>query len=91
MYPTGLDVLRRESIPRSLYPTSFGFSNENRSNVVINVSDRPWCFAARFDQIFVVQVSDDFSTGAKVLLNYLVIYMSLCIVCSKLFQLEGKC
>jgi hypothetical protein len=51
----------------------------------INVSDRPRCFAARFDQIFVVKVSNEFSTGAKVLLNYLVIYISLCIICSKLF------
>jgi hypothetical protein len=57
----------------------------------INVSDRPRCFAARFDQIFVVQVSNEFSTGAKVLLNYLVIYISLCIVCSKLFYLGGEC
>jgi hypothetical protein len=34
----------------------------------------------------VVQVSDEFSTGIEVLFNYLVI----CIVCSKLFQLEGE-
>jgi hypothetical protein len=34
----------------------------------------------------VVQVSDEFSTDIEVLFNYFVI----CIVCSKLFQLEGE-
>jgi hypothetical protein len=34
----------------------------------------------------VVQVSDEFSTSVEVLFNYLVI----CLVCSKLFQLEGE-
>jgi hypothetical protein len=57
---------------------------------VIIVSNRPWCFAVRSDQILVDQVSDKFSTGLEVLLNYLVICMSFCIVCSKLFQLEGE-
>ena len=36
-----------------------------------------------------LQVFDEFSTGTKVLLNYLVTYMSLCTVCFKLFKLEG--
>jgi hypothetical protein len=40
---------------------------------VIVVSDQPWCFVARSDQILVDQVSDDFSTGLEILLNYLVI------------------
>jgi hypothetical protein len=40
--------------------------------LVIVVSNRP-CFAARFDQIFVVQVSDEFLISIEVLLNYLVI------------------
>jgi hypothetical protein len=40
---------------------------------VIDVSDRPWCFAVRSDQIIVDQVSEEFSTGLEVLLNYLVI------------------
>jgi hypothetical protein len=40
---------------------------------VIDVSNWPWCFTARSNQIFVVQVSDKFSTGLEVLLNYLVI------------------
>jgi hypothetical protein len=55
-----------------------------RTDQVIVASDRPWCFSARTDQV-VVQVSDKFSTGVEVLFNYFVI----CIVCSKLFQLEG--
>jgi hypothetical protein len=41
--------------------------------LVIDVSDQPWCFAVRSDQIIVDQVSDKFSTGLEVLLNYLVI------------------
>jgi hypothetical protein len=49
------------------------FCYENRSSVVIDVSDRPWCFAVRSDQIIVDQVSEEFSTGLEVLLNYLVI------------------
>jgi hypothetical protein len=69
-----------------LYPTGLGFSGENRSNVEIIVSDRPWCFSAKTDQM-VVQVSDEFSTSVEVLFNYLVI----CIVNFKLFQLEGEC
>jgi hypothetical protein len=56
-----------------------------RTNPKIVASDRPWCFSARTDQV-VVQVSDKFSTGVEVLFNYFVI----CIVCSKLFQLEGE-
>jgi hypothetical protein len=42
--------------------------------LVIVVSDWPWCFAVKSDQIFIVQIFDEFSIGAKVLLNYLVIY-----------------
>jgi hypothetical protein len=63
------------------------FYSETQSHLllVIVVSNRPWCFATRSNQ-----VSDDFSTGLEVLLNYLVICMSFCIVCSKLFQLEGE-
>jgi hypothetical protein len=56
-----------------------------RTDQVIVASDRPWCFSARTDQV-VVQVSNKFSTGVKVLFNYFVI----CIVCSKLCQLEGE-
>jgi hypothetical protein len=56
-----------------------------RTDQVIVASDRPWCFSARTDQV-VVQVSDKFSTGVEVLFNHFVI----CIVCSKLFQLEGE-
>jgi hypothetical protein len=56
-----------------------------RSDQVIVASDRPWCFSTRTDQM-VVQVSDEFLTGVRVLFNYLVI----CIVYSKLFQLEGE-
>ena len=41
--------------------------------LLINVSDRPWCFVARSNRIFVVEVSDEFSTGLEVLLIYLVI------------------
>jgi hypothetical protein len=69
---------------------------------VIVASNRPWCFSARTNQI-VVQVSDKFRTSIEVLFNYLVIcffffffegillfVLSLCIECSKLFQLEGE-
>ena len=38
-----------------------------------------------------VVVSDKFSTSIEVVENFLVIFMGFCIVCSKLFQLEGKC
>jgi hypothetical protein len=38
-----------------------------------------------------VAVSDEFSTTIEVLANFLVIFIGLCIVCSKLFQLEGEC
>ena len=38
-----------------------------------------------------VAVSDKFSIGVEVLTNFLVIFMDLWIVCSKLFQLEGEC
>ena len=64
------------------------FCGETQSHLllVIVVSDWPWCFTARSDQ-----VSNVFLTGLEVLLNYHVIYMSLCIVSSKLFQLEGEC
>ena len=50
------------------------YCGENQSNVVIVVSNRPWCFAARSNQILADQVFDEFSTGLEVLLNYLVIY-----------------
>jgi hypothetical protein len=74
-----------------MYPTSLGvLQRKNRSNVVIVVSNRPWCFAAKSDQILVDQVFDKFSTSLEVLLNYLVICMSFCIVCAKLFQLKGE-
>jgi hypothetical protein len=33
-----------------------------RTDQVIIVSDRPWCFSAKTDQI-VVQISDEFSTS----------------------------
>jgi hypothetical protein len=56
----------------------------NPKLLLIDVFDRPWCFSARTDQM-VVQVSNQFSTGVEVF-NYLVI----CLVCSKLFQLEGE-
>jgi hypothetical protein len=49
---------------------------------VINVSDRPWCFAARSDQILVDQVSNEFSTGLEVLLNYLVICFLVFVLCT---------
>jgi hypothetical protein len=73
--------------------------------LLIVVSDRPWCFATRIDPMLrslyltgmvffnenrsngcVVQVFDEFLTGVEVLFNCLVI----CILCSKLFQLEGE-
>jgi hypothetical protein len=38
-----------------------------------------------------IAVSNKFLTGVKVLANFLVIFIDLCIVCSKLFQLEGEC
>ena len=38
-----------------------------------------------------IAVSDEFLTGFEVLANFLVIFMGLCIVCFKLFQLEEKC
>jgi hypothetical protein len=38
-----------------------------------------------------IAVSDEFLIGFEVLANFLIIFMGLCIVCSKLFQLEGKC
>jgi hypothetical protein len=38
-----------------------------------------------------IAVSNEFSTRVKVLANFLVIFMGLCIVCSKLFQLVGEC
>jgi hypothetical protein len=62
---------RTDPMLRSLYPTGLGFSGENRLDVEIIVSDRPWCFSARTDQM-VVQVFDEFSTGVEVLFNYLV-------------------
>jgi hypothetical protein len=36
-------------------------------------------------------LSDEFSTTIDVLANFLVIFIGLCIVCSKLFQLEREC
>ena len=71
LHPISLGVLWREPIPRSLYPIDLGFFGENRFNVEIVVSDWPWCFSARTEQMF-VQVFDEFSTSVEVLFNYLV-------------------
>ena len=38
-----------------------------------------------------IAISDKCSTGVEVLANFLVIFMGLCIVCCKLFHLEGEC
>jgi hypothetical protein len=87
MYPTGLGFSGENRSSDNCIRPALVFYGENRSNVVIVVSSRPWCFAARYDQILVVQVSEEFSTGVEVLFNYLVI----CIVNFKLFQLDGEC
>jgi hypothetical protein len=101
MYPTNLGFSgENRSSDRCILP-ALVFFGENQSrdrcirpaldspariDQVIIASDRPWCFSARTDQM-VVQVLDKFSTSVEVLFNYLVI----CIVYSKLFQLEGEC
>jgi hypothetical protein len=55
----------------------------------------PWCFAVRSDHL--LQLLSEFLTGVDVFSEFssnfffIIIFISLCIVCSKLFQLEGDC
>jgi hypothetical protein len=62
------------------YDQSLLFSGEILSALVFFGKIRP-----------LVAIFNESSTGIEVLENFLVIFMGLCIVCSKLFQLGEEC